>query len=217
MTELSPDPDDSADYADPRKKKRWLIAVGGVLALLAALYGSSEGLGNLGGKALASAADLKSLAKGPIAAFLPAATLGEPLSLTFVDRTGKKRALSEWKGKVVLLNVWATWCAPCRKEMPALDQLKSDLGGPAFDVLAISTDRGGPDKAAAFFDENKVTKLEVLNDNKAAFAQALRVIGMPTTLLIDKEGREIGRLIGPAEWASPEGKALIGAAIAAGS
>ena len=217
MTDLSTDPDDRADYADPRKNKRWLIAAGGVLAMLAALYGSFEGLGNLAPGAAASGADLKVLAKGPLAAFLPNASLGDPIALSFVDRTGKEHALSEWKGKVVLLNVWATWCAPCRKEMPALDQLKSDLGGPAFDVLAISTDRGGPDKAAAFFDENKVTKLEVLNDNKAAFNQALRVIGMPTTLLIDKEGREIGRLIGPAEWASPEAKALIQAAIAAGS
>ena len=114
---------------------------------------------------------------------------------------------------MVVLNVWATWCAPCRQEMPSLDRLKAALGGDKFDVLAISTDRGGIDKSAAFLAEVGATRLETLHQGEMRLNGVLRIIGMPTTLLIDAEGREIGRLIGPAEWDSAEAQALMKAAI----
>ncbi len=115
----------------------------------------------------------------------------------------------------MLLNLWATWCVPCREEMPALDKLQAALGGANFEVVAINIDRGGPDKARDFLKEIGVNKLALYTDPSGKLFSTIRAVGMPTTLLIDREGREIGRLVGPADWASPEAKTLIEAAIAA--
>jgi thiol-disulfide isomerase/thioredoxin len=132
--------------------------------------------------------------------------------INFTDATGAQRTLADLKGRVVLLNLWATWCVPCRKEMPALDKLKAELGGAAFDVIALATDRGGIEKPRKFWGETGVKSLGLYLDSSDA-QHGLGVIGLPTTLLIDKTGHEIGRLVGPAEWASPEAKALLQAAI----
>ena len=153
------------------------------------------------------------LSVGQMAAFV-FKTKPEPLpKITFVDATGKERTLDDWKGKVVLLNLWATWCAPCRKEMPGLDRLQSELGSDKFEVVAVSVDRTGTAGAKKFLDQIKVEKLAVLADPTARMGTTLRAIGMPATLLIDTEGREIGRMVGPAEWDTPEAKALIKAAL----
>jgi thiol-disulfide isomerase/thioredoxin len=156
---------------------------------------------------------LKAYAQGKMVTFVAKAVPVAVPQLAFVDAAGKPRSLAEWRGKVVLLNVWATWCAPCRHEMPALDKLKQAMGGKDFDVVALSTDRDGIAKAKAFLDEIKVTGLEPLVDTTSKSAAQLKVIGMPTTLLIDRDGREIGRLTGPAEWDSQDAKRLIEAAI----
>lgn len=124
---------------------------------------------------------------------------------------GSSRTLADWKGKVVLLNIWATWCGPCRKEMPYLDKLKAELGGDSFDVLAISIDRGEAKKPKDFLGEIKVQNLEFYHDPSAQLGFTLKAIGMPATLLIDAQGREIGRLVGPAEWHGADAKRLIGA------
>jgi thiol-disulfide isomerase/thioredoxin len=135
---------------------------------------------------------------------------------TFNGPDGKAMKLSDLKGKVVLLNLWATWCAPCRKEMPFLDKLQAELGSDQFEVVALSVDRGDPDKARKFLEEVGATSLKFYHDPTAQAGFSLMAIGMPTTLLFDREGREIGRLVGPAEWHSDDAKALIKAAIAAG-
>ena len=138
----------------------------------------------------------------------------EPLpEFSFVDGTGKERSLKEWRGKVVLLNLWATWCLPCRKEMPGLDRLQAELGSDKFEVVAISVDRTGLEGAKKFLTSVKTQKLDLFSDPAARLTSTLRVPGMPGTLLIDREGREIGRLVGPAEWDSTEAKALIAAAM----
>jgi len=129
---------------------------------------------------------------------------------------GKRLTLADFKGKVILLNLWATWCAPCRKEMPHLDQLQKELGSDQFEVVALSVDRGSPEKSKAFLAEVGVSSLKFYHDPAAKAGFALMAIGMPTTLLFDREGREIGRLVGPAEWHSQEAKDLIRAVIAAG-
>jgi thiol-disulfide isomerase/thioredoxin len=153
------------------------------------------------------------LSVGEMAAFVFKPT-PEPLpKVIFVDAAGKERTLDDWKGKVVLLNLWATWCAPCRKEMPGLDRLQGELGSDKFEVVAVSVDRTGTAGAKRFLDQIKVEKLAVLADPSARMGTTLRAIGMPATLLIDAEGREIGRMVGPAEWDTPEGKALIQAAL----
>src|SRR5262249_34528033 len=112
--------------------------------------------------------------------------------------------LADFKGKVVLLNIWATWCGPCRKEMPALDRLQAALAGPDFEVVALSIDRGGMDAVRKFFADIGIRNLAMYLDSSGQALRTLSALGLPTTLLIDREGREIGRLIGPAEWDSPE-------------
>lgn len=165
----------------------------------------------------AEGSPLKAYARGKMVTFVAKAEPQALPEIAFQDATGKQRSLAEWRGKVVLLNVWATWCAPCRHEMPSLDRLKQALGGKDFDVVALSTDRDGIAKAKAFLDEIAVKALEPLVDPTAKSAAALKVIGMPATLLIDREGRELGRVTGPAEWDSEDAKRLIEAAIKAAS
>jgi thiol-disulfide isomerase/thioredoxin len=122
----------------------------------------------------------------------------------FQDKEGKTRALAEFRGKVVLVNIWATWCGPCREEMPTLDRLQAQLGGPDFEVVALSIDRGGFDVIAKFFAEVGVKHLAMYLDSNMEAASALSTVGLPTSLLIDRDGTEIGRLIGPATWDAPE-------------
>jgi thiol-disulfide isomerase/thioredoxin len=124
-------------------------------------------------------------------------------AIQFVDGEGKSRGLSDFRGKSVLLNIWATWCVPCRKEMPALDHLQAALGGPNFQVVPLSIDRGGADVVRKFFVEIGIKKLGVYLDVSGDATRKLSVVGLPTTLMVDREGREIGRLIGPAEWDEP--------------
>ena len=125
-------------------------------------------------------------------------------AIKFDDAQGQSRNLADFKGKVVLLNIWATWCGPCRKEMPALDRLQAALGGPDFEVVALSIDRGGMDAARKFLADIGIRTLAIYLDSSGQALRTLSALGLPTTLLIDREGREIGRLIGPAEWDSPE-------------
>ncbi len=134
----------------------------------------------------------------------------EPMpDIRFVNGSGEALSLASFKGKVVLLNLWATWCAPCREEMPALDKLQAELGSDRFEVVALAIDKGGVEGAKKFLSDIKAGKLGVYADPTAKEGTRLRVIGMPTTILIDAEGREVGRLIGPAHWDSADAKRLI--------
>jgi thiol-disulfide isomerase/thioredoxin len=128
--------------------------------------------------------------------------------IAFVDRAQNGRALADFRGKVVLLNLWATWCAPCIKEMPSLERLQAALAGPDFTVLALSQDRGGLPLVEKFYREYDL-KLDMFVDKTANTARSLKARGLPTTLLIDAEGREIGRLEGAADWDAPEALALM--------
>jgi thiol-disulfide isomerase/thioredoxin len=124
--------------------------------------------------------------------------------IRFQDADGKPHTLSDFRGKIVLLNVWATWCAPCRKEMPALDRLQQMLGGPTFEVVALSINSGGAAVVRQFYDENGIHALGIYVDPTTEVTGKLRTLGIPTTLLIDREGRERWRKTGPAEWDSSE-------------
>lgn len=124
--------------------------------------------------------------------------------IAFEDAEGRERTLSQFSGKVVLLNVWATWCAPCREEMPALDRVQQKLGGPGFEVLALSIDTGGIAAVKGFYDEIGVRSLAHYVDPTMRATAALGAMGVPTTLLIDRQGREIGRHTGPVQWDGPE-------------
>lgn len=127
----------------------------------------------------------------------------------FTDPAGGTHSLADYRGKVVLLNFWATWCAPCREEMPSLDRLQADLGGADFQVVAIAAGHNPPPAITKFLTEQVITNLPVLLDPRQALARQMGVLGMPVTVLIDREGHEIARLIGGADWSSDAAKALI--------
>ncbi len=133
--------------------------------------------------------------------------------IAFTNDKGEALTLSSFKGKTVLLNLWATWCAPCREEMPSLDRLQKALGSDKFEVVALSLDRQGVDAARKFLTDVKAQNLKLYVDPTAKQGTALNLVGMPTTILIDRQGRELGRLTGPAEWDSPDAKKLIEAAL----
>ena len=126
------------------------------------------------------------------------------------DLNGNKQSLADHQGKVVLLNLWATWCPPCRAEMPSIDRLAGAMEGSDFEVIALSTDRGGIEKPAGFFKDILVRNLEVVHDRGNQVSREAGVLGLPVTLILDRQGREIARMIGDAEWDSPEAQRLLG-------
>lgn len=129
--------------------------------------------------------------------------------IRFMDAEERALTLADFRGKVILLNMWATWCVPCRKEMPALDRLQAQLGGNNFLVLPLSIDRGGLPAVKRFYDELGLQKLGIYVDGSGAGSRALGVPGIPTTLLIDRDGREVARKMGAAEWDGPEMVSLV--------
>ncbi|MEA2759192.1 MAG: hypothetical protein QOH65_1805 [Methylobacteriaceae bacterium] len=156
-------------------------------------------------------------AKGEVAA-LAVAKQSKPVTpLAFSGPDGEPQGLDAFKGRVVLLNLWATWCVPCRQEMPALDRLEAKLGGKDFQVVAVNIDTTRLERPKAFLKEVGVKALPYYSDAKAdvfyRLKQAGKVVGLPTTILIDRNGCEIGTLAGPALWDSPDGVALIEAAV----
>ena len=137
--------------------------------------------------------------------------------LAFQDGSGQPKTLADWRGRTVLLNLWATWCVPCRKEMPALEVLQTRLGGPNFEVVAINIDTRDDEKPKNFLREANLTRLGYFGDQNAKVFQDLkavgRALGMPTSVLVDGQGCEIGTISGPADWASDDAIKLITAAI----
>jgi thiol-disulfide isomerase/thioredoxin len=160
---------------------------------------------------------LAPLAHGEVAALTMATAPLRLPDLVFEDADGKPRKLSDWRGRTVLVNLWATWCVPCRKEMPALESLQTRLGGPNFEVVAVNIDTRDPEKPKNFLKEAKLTRLGYFTDQKAKVFQDLkaigRALGMPTSVLVDGEGCEIATLAGPAEWSSDDAIKLITAAV----
>lgn len=140
------------------------------------------------------------------------AILEAPLAVpdvAFAAPDGSDRRLADWRGEVVVLNFWATWCAPCRAEMPSLDALAAAHEGRGVAVLAVATGRNPPEAIARFYAEAGIARLPVLTDRGSALARAMGVMGLPATILIDREGREVGRIVGEADWNAPEAHALI--------
>lgn len=133
-----------------------------------------------------------------------------------LDAEDGEHSIADYRGKYVLLNFWATWCAPCRHEMPSLDRLQAELGGAEFEVVTVATGRNPVPAIERFFAEVDVTHLPILRDPTQGFARSMAVLGLPATMILDPEGQEIARLIGDAEWDSDSAKAII-AALTAGS
>jgi thiol-disulfide isomerase/thioredoxin len=210
---------------DRGKRRLATVAAGGLTGVaigLAAVYGISTFLGNRAGDAqcapaVATAGRVAPLARGEVAGVVVA---NRPLlipDLAFRDESGSERHLADWRGRTVLLNLWATWCVPCRKEMPALDELQAKLGGPPFEVLSINIDTRDAAKPRNWLKEVGIKRLGYYTDSSARVFQDLklvgRAIGMPTTILVDPVGCEIGTIAGPAEWASEDALKLVHAAL----
>nr|WP_231711358.1 TlpA disulfide reductase family protein [Xanthobacter dioxanivorans] len=166
---------------------------------------------------VARAEALRPLAKGDIAALSLATEPRRLPPLSFANRDGQTVSLADFKGRVVLVNLWATWCVPCRKEMPALDHLQATLGGPDFEVVAINLDTRDPEKPKAFLADIGIGHLAFYTDPATRTFQALRAVGrgfgLPTTLIVDRDGCELAYLAGPAEWGGSDARALIRAVV----
>src|SRR6476661_5796497 len=210
---------DMPDQPSPRlaATRRIPIAIGAVLVGGLIGFAGVYGLGGLkrggsGDSACAGAVELARklapLAHGEVAALTMATAPLRLPDLAFEDADGKPRKLSEWRGRTVLVNLWATWCVPCRKEMPALESLQTRLGGPDFEVVAINIDTRDPEKAKKLVKEANLTSLGYFTDQKAKVFQDLkaigRALGMPTSVLVDPQGCEIATIAGPAEWDSDD-------------
>jgi thiol-disulfide isomerase/thioredoxin len=202
---------------------RLLFAIGAVavVAVLAGVYGIGHLRGNPADAAcqaaVNAAAKLTPLVHGEVAALTVAQRPFQVPDVTFKDGSGHDRKLGDWRGRTVLLNLWATWCVPCRKEMPALDALQGDLGGPNFEVVAVNIDQRDPEKPLKFLKDVGITHLAYYSDDSAHVYEDLKTagkaFGMPTTVLVDRTGCEIGNMAGPAEWASADGVNLVSAAV----
>lgn len=197
-------------------------AVAGILAGAVAVYvmASRERNGDVAsaecGAAVEAAARAAPHAKGEVAAFRVASAPRSLADLAFTDPEGKPVTLAALGERLSLVNIWATWCVPCREEMPTLDRLEADLGGETFAVVPVNIDLNATDRAKAFLDDIGIANLPFYSDPSGKLFQDLKrrgmAIGLPTTLLVDGKGCEIGILEGPAEWDSEDAKALIRAA-----
>jgi thiol-disulfide isomerase/thioredoxin len=224
---MTEEPVTSPNRTPARQKTRLVPILAGVAVLIAVLGAVLYENGKPNSKEAASvaskcaperdlAARLKPLVYGEIAA-LNLNPAPQPLpDLSFIGEDGAKTSLSAFKGRLVLLNLWATWCVPCRQEMPSLDRLEGNLGSERFEVVPINIDTTRLERPKAFLDEIGVRKLGLYSDPSADVFQALKqtgkVVGLPTTILVGANGCEVGTMSGPAKWDSPEAAALITAA-----
>lgn len=208
-----------------RKRTLGIVAIGlavalsGVYAMLGSngneeVGGKATGVGTASPKTGSTTELNKSFSRGALAAFVfkkdrPLVETGE-----FKDGDGRTIDMGNWKGRVALVNLWATWCGPCRAEMPHLAKLQELYGGDQFEVVALSVDLKGAEASAAFLKEIKADNLALYVDKTTKAMRKLGAIGLPLTVLVDRQGREIGRLLGPADWTAEEAKRLIEAAIA---
>jgi thiol-disulfide isomerase/thioredoxin len=182
----------------------------GAIAVAAVLWTGREGPGAGGGTGIAhlSAArygEMRKLALHDAPQPLPEAVL--------LAMDGTETALPVDGKRVLLVNFWATWCAPCRAEMPMLDALNRDLGGEDFAVVLVAVGRNPPPAIEKFFAEAGIETLETLRDPQQRLSAGLGVMGLPSTILLNPEGAEIARMQGEADWASPEAVAFLKAAI----
>ncbi len=198
------------------------LALGVVAALglagVAAFYSVRGDAGNGSCSAARTTAQrMKPLARGEVAAVEVRSQPQPAPELSFNGPDGQPTTLAAFRGKTLLVNLWATWCAPCLKEMPALDALQKEIGGSDFAVVAINIDTRNLDKPKAWLAENKVTALAYHADPQAGVFQTLRqahkVEGMPVSLIVDRSGCELAIIQGPADWASADSKALMAAAM----
>jgi thiol-disulfide isomerase/thioredoxin len=210
----------------PKVTRRIPTAIAAVLIGAAIGFAGVYGIGGLKRNAAGDPAcrpavelarKLAPLAHGEVAALTMATVPLRLPDLAFEDASGLPKKLSDWRGRTVLVNLWATWCVPCRKEMPALESLQTRLGGANFEVVAVNIDTRDPEKPKNFLKDANLTRLGYYSDQNAKVFQDLkavgRALGMPTSVLVDGQGCEIATIAGPAEWGSDDAIKLIKAAL----
>lgn len=210
-----------SDTGEKRKKPRRLLAGVGLSAaavgIATAVWVSNGGMG-LAASCPAQpeiAQTIDDAARGELAALMPSQQWRDYSDLAFQDADGNPITLADFAGKKLLVNFWATWCAPCREEMPFLDALQEDYGGDDFEVVAVSLDMGsdGPTAAQLFLDEIGAGNLALYADPTYQLFERLRndavTLGLPATVLVGEDGCELGVLQGPAHWNSPDGRRVI--------
>jgi thiol-disulfide isomerase/thioredoxin len=229
--------DDKQQRLFPASKWIAVAAVAGLIAGAAAVYVTGGTQGNMAAQpaakpaapAIASADDAACAAKaeqakavaaeatGQVAAMLPADPPKSLKTLAFNSPDAKPMTLGDLIGKTVLMNLWATWCAPCRAEMPALDALQKEKGGDKFEVVAVNVDTGDDTKPKTFLSEVGIQSLGFYRDNTLGLFETLKkeglALGLPVTLLIDRDGCLLASMNGPAEWSSGDAKRLIDKAL----
>src|SRR6202795_396645 len=210
----------------PAATRRIPFAIGAVLIGAVIGFAAVYGIGGLKRNAAGDAAcrgavelagRIAPLAHGEVAALTMATTPLLLPDLAFEDADGKPKKLSDWRGRTVLVNLWATWCVPCRREMPALEGLQTRLGGVNFEVVAINIDTRDPEKPKNFLKDAHLTRLGYFSDEKGKVFQDLkeigRALGMPTSVLVDGQGCEIATIARTAQWGSDDAIKLIKAAV----
>lgn len=211
---------------DPRARSRrrftlTAVAVAGVAIAAAVLYGRTTFATKRENAACANSAkvsrSLVSLQQGDVAAMNSPAAVAPMPALSFTGPDGKPRTLADFRGKTVLLNLWATWCVPCREEMPALDRLQAQAGSKNFEVVTVNIDTTRLERPKAFLNEIGVKNLAFYADPKAdvfyQLKQAGRIVGLPTSFLVGPDGCEIGTLAGAANWGSDDALNLVKGAV----
>ena len=204
----------------PPRRRNVLLAVLGALAVVAAgavLYGTVAPAGKAVSDCPADSAKLAArlapFAKGELAALQLSSEPRRAIQVAFERDGGAKLTVADFKGRPILLNLWATWCIPCRAEMPALDRLQAAKGGPGFEVVAVNVDTARLERRAAFLDSVGVKSLTRYADPSGDAFETLhkdgKALGLPVTLVIDKDGCEVGAVEGGAKWDSAEAKALV--------
>jgi thiol-disulfide isomerase/thioredoxin len=226
MNQLPPTANQSHFTTSGLPKKRLAVIVAGcvtgAVVGLAGIYGIGRLTRNAAldpacRPAQETAVKLGQFARGEVAGFAPTASPRRWLDLSFKDAAGQTKTLADWQGRTVLLNLWATWCIPCRKEMHSLDALQQKLDSPNFEVVAVNTDTRDPEKPKAWFKDVGIARLAYYADPSNKIFQNLKVAGkahgLPTTLLLDGAGCELAAIEGPAEWASADAVDMISAAL----
>lgn len=210
-------PDDArVEKAGHRRLVTPSVAVFALLVVAAASFGLYE-ITHKGDKAVARAgACARSLTAaatvdphGELAALMPARAARDLSAVSFDDASGHKTSVAAFAGRTILLNLWATWCVPCRAEMPALDRLQATKGSPSFGVVPVNVDQLRLEKARTFFKDNGVASLPYYSDSSDDILRALNSQGLPTTILIGPDGCEMATMAGPAQWDSPEALATV--------
>ena len=193
---------------------RPLLFGGAIIALLSAVYATFHLGANQQSNPTVNRSEINVLRKGDMKKLIFAP---QPLALVktpFIDETKNNKFFSDYKGKYVLVNFWATWCVPCRREMPSLDELQKELGSDTFEVVTIATGHNHLPAIKNFFKRVKITNLPILLDPNQDLAQEMSIFGLPSTVILDPSGREIARLRGDAEWSDGNAFAIISALVA---